>query len=130
MSARTIRLKGLDLTISAIDFQNMAKNLEDKASGKFSFFSRSAPVSKAPQIQVGSLRCFCSARKRLDDRSVQLQWSLCKQDETATATLTFRSADIKSKVMKRRDASIKALDVTDLFYGLTILHSDDEPDIE
>lgn len=61
---------------------------------------------------------------------MQLQWSLCKQDETATATLTFRSPDIKHKVMKNRDASLQALDVTDLFHGLTVLHSVDEPNIE
>lgn len=61
---------------------------------------------------------------------MQLQWSLCKQGETATATLTFRSSDVKRKALKDRDASLEALDVTDLFHGLTVLHSVDEPDIE
>jgi len=108
----------------------LAKSLDDKVSGKTSFFSKSAQASKAPPSQVGTLRCFAQKRKKLDDRSVQLQWSLCKQGETATATLTFRSSDIKRKVVKVRDANLEALDVTDIFHGLTVLHSVDEPDIE
>lgn len=57
ISARTIRLRGLDPTATAADFESIAKLLSEKASGKPSFFSRTTQASEAPQSQVSYLCC-------------------------------------------------------------------------
>lgn len=57
ISARTIRLRGLDSTTTAAGFESMAKLLSEKASGKPSFFSRTTKASEAPQSQVSYLCC-------------------------------------------------------------------------
>ena len=61
---------------------------------------------------------------------LQPTWSLCEQNETATATLTFRSNDVKCKVLRDHNASIQDFELDDVFHDLTILHSVDEPDVE
>ena len=61
---------------------------------------------------------------------LQPPWSLCEQNETVTATLTFRSYDVKRKVLKDHSASIQGFEIDDIFYDLTILHSADQPDVE
>ncbi len=44
--------------------------------------------------------------------------------------MTFRSSNVKRKVVKDSRASIPAAGIDDLFDGLTMLYSVDDPDIE
>ena len=71
-----------------------------------------------------------TSTKKLNGMYLQRKWSLCEQNEAVTATLTFRSNDVKCKVLRDHNASTQGFEIDDVFHDLTILHCADEPDVE
>ena len=103
-SSRTIRVRGLAPDLSLETFKRGAVKLNEAASQskRPSFFTRSASTVSEPEC------------------------SLALQGDAKTGTVTFGSADIKDKAIKKD----KEWEVDDTFDGLTVLYTAENADLE
>lgn len=68
------------------------------------------------------------SRGRYEADGHPLITSLARQGESDTATVTFPSNGLKQRALKKFSGA--GLSTDDTFAGLTVLHSDPEPDLE
>ena len=103
-SSRTIRVRGLTSDLSRDAFREEAIKLNEAASQskRPTFLQRSASTPSDPEC------------------------SLAIQNEAKTGTVTFGSADVKEKAIKKDTG----WEVDDNFDGLTVLHTADYADLE
>ena len=107
-ASKALRVRGLDSTLSAGQFQEIANRLscEGNPAKRSLFHSQSAPTSPLP-------RC-----------------TLALQDDCLTGVVSFASAETKTNAMKAAKDITPDWHLDDIFDGLTILHTPDSIDIE
>ena len=104
-ASKALRVRGLDSTLSAGQFQETANRLSNPA--KWSpFHSQSAPTTRIPKC------------------------TLAFQDDCLTGVVSFASAEIKNTAMKAAKDLTPDWQLDDIFDGLTILHTPESIDIE
>jgi hypothetical protein len=106
-SLKTVRVRGITKVTPAIDFLEFAKKLSVEEQ-KRAFFQRSAGT-----VQPGS--------------PAEPLWSLAEQDGLLTGTVSFGSTRLKERALEAH-GSQWGLD--DEFDGLTVLHADEDAEVE
>ena len=107
-ASKALRVRGLDLTLSAGKFQEIANRLSGEGNpAKRSLF----PTQRVPTTQVP--KC-----------------TLAFQDDCLTGVVSFASAEIKANAIKAAKDIVPDWQLDDDFDGLTILHTPDSIDIE
>ena len=107
-ASKALRVRGLDPTLSAGQFQEIANRLscEGNPAKRSLFHPQSAPATRIPKC------------------------TLAFQDDCLTGVVSFASAETKTNAMKVAKDIVPDWQLDDIFDGLTILHTPDSIDIE
>ena len=107
-ASKALRVRGLDLTLSVAEFQDIADRLSCKAnqSKRSLFSSQQSATPQAPNC------------------------SLASQDGCLTGVVTFASSETKNEAIKKAKNIVPDWQIDDDFDGLTILHTPDVIDVE
>ena len=107
-ASKALRIRGLDSTLSAGQFQEIANHLscEGNPVKRSLFQSKPAPTARMPKC------------------------TLAFQDDCLTGVVSFASAETKTNAMKAAKDIVPDWQLDDIFDGLTILHTPDSIDIE
>ena len=107
-ASKALRVRGLDSTLSAGQFQEIANRLscEGNPAKRSLFHSQSAPTTQIPKC------------------------NLAFQDDCLTGVVSFASAETKNTAMKAAKELTPDWQLDDIFDGLTILHTPESIDVE
>ena len=107
-ASKALRVRGLDSTLSAGQFQEIADRLscEGNPAKRSLFHSQPAPTTPVPKC------------------------TLALQDDCLTGIVSFASAEAKTNAIKVAKNITPDWQLDDIFDGLTILHTPDSIDIE
>jgi hypothetical protein len=112
-SAKSIRIRNIDVGIDVNGFNATVDEIASSAPGK----SSRLPWKKRSSTEQASQ----------STGTTEVTTSLAKQQDHLIATVTFRSADVKSKALK---ASRSKWIIDDVFNGVTTLYSPSDAQIE